>query len=415
MLHARCSMLRRFCLYGFLKNQQYYDMFLLLAFIEKGLTYTAIGMLVGFRELCINLMEVPTGAMADVLGRRRAMICSSLAYIASFLMLAFAVRLPLLFAAMFLFSIGEAFRTGTHKAMIFDWLARQGRAEEKTKVYGLTRSWSKIGSAVSAVIAAILVFTTGRYSYVFLFCLIPYTANIINFLTYPAYLDGPRRREARQDGVLKVLCMALRESIRSKRLRRLFAESMGFEGVFKVTKDYIQPILQAAALSLPLLLGCTGLQRTAVLVGAVGFMMYMCGSFASRRAASLVRLAGSEHLGARWLWYIDVLTFAALTAAILAGMPGLAVACFVWLTIIQNFWRPILISRFAEGVDSSRTATVLSMESQAKTLFAAVLAPLLGMAVDWMPRDLKFLPVGLVGFVVAAGMLATMGRDPAAE
>ena len=409
-------MLRRFCLYGFLKNQQYYDMFLLLAFIEKGLTYTAIGMLVGFRELCINLMEVPTGAIADVLGRRRAMICSFLAYNASFLMLAFAVRLPLLFAAMFLFSIGDAFRTGTHKAMIFDWLARQGRAEEKTKVYGLTRSWSKIGSAVSAVIAAILVFTTGSYSHVFLFCLIPYTANIINFLTYPAYLDGPRQREvSSQDGVLKVLWTALHESIRSRRLRRLFAESMGFEGVFKVAKDYIQPILQAAALSLPLLLGCTGLQRTAVLVGAVGFVMYMCGSFASRHAASLVRLAGSEHRSTRWLWCIDVLTFAALTAAILAGMPGLAVACFVWLTIIQNFWRPILISRFAEGVDNSRTATVLSMESQAKTLFAALLAPLLGMAVDWMPDDLTFLPVGIVGFVVAAGMLATMRREPAAE
>ena len=65
-------MLFRFSLYGFLKNQQYYDPFLILAFRSKGLSFTQIGLLIGFRELCINLMEVPTGAIADVAGRRRS-------------------------------------------------------------------------------------------------------------------------------------------------------------------------------------------------------------------------------------------------------------------------------------------------------------------------------------------------------
>ena len=77
-------MLFRFCLYGFLKNQQYYDIFFVLAFLEKGLSYTMIGTLIGFREICVSLMEIPTGAVADVLGRRRSMIASFLAYIASF-------------------------------------------------------------------------------------------------------------------------------------------------------------------------------------------------------------------------------------------------------------------------------------------------------------------------------------------
>ena len=67
-------MLRRFSLYGFLKNQQYYAPFIILAFREKGLSFFAIGLLVGFRELCVNIMEVPTGAIADLYGRRRSMI-----------------------------------------------------------------------------------------------------------------------------------------------------------------------------------------------------------------------------------------------------------------------------------------------------------------------------------------------------
>jgi hypothetical protein len=61
-------MLWRFCLYGFLKNQKYYEPFLVLFFLEKGLSYTLIGALLGFREICINLMEFPSGALADLYG-----------------------------------------------------------------------------------------------------------------------------------------------------------------------------------------------------------------------------------------------------------------------------------------------------------------------------------------------------------
>ena len=144
-------MLFRFSLYGFLKNQQYYDPFLILAFREKGLSFFQIGMLIGFREVCINLFEIPTGVVADMYGRRISMISSMLAYIFSFTVFGFSEMFWLLFVAMFFFAIGEAFRTGTHKAMIFEWLRLENRTTEKTKVYGYTRSWSKIGSAVSVV------------------------------------------------------------------------------------------------------------------------------------------------------------------------------------------------------------------------------------------------------------------------
>ena len=69
-------MLFRFSLYGFLKNQRYYDHFLYLVFLEKGLSYFEIGILIGFREICTNLFEIPSGALADLYGRQRAMIFS---------------------------------------------------------------------------------------------------------------------------------------------------------------------------------------------------------------------------------------------------------------------------------------------------------------------------------------------------
>ena len=149
-------MLWRFFLYGFLKNQQYYDPFLFLSFMEKGLTCAWVGLLVGFREVCVNGLEMPTGAVADVLGRRRSMVTSVLGYIGSFVLLGLTQPVALLFLAMLCFAVGEAFRTGTHKAIIFDGLEQEGRSSEKTSVCGYTRSWSKLGSAISVIVGVCL-------------------------------------------------------------------------------------------------------------------------------------------------------------------------------------------------------------------------------------------------------------------
>jgi len=419
-------MLFRFSLYGFLKNQRYFEPFLVLAFLEKGLGFTQIGLLIGFREVCVNLMEVPTGAVADVLGRRRAMICSFLAYMVSFAIFGLAEPLWMLFAAMFFFSIGEAFRTGTHKAIIFEWLRIEGRSDEKTRIYGFTRSWSKLGSALSVVVAAAMVFVTRRYSAIFLFSLIPCAANIVNFLTYPPAVDGPRGEQRGFGEVLRVLGRTLRESVARRPMRRLLIEAMGFDGTFKAVKDYLQPVLQGyaatAAVTAGVLASLAGRQRTAIFIAVVYVALHLLSSVASRRADALRAWAGDERRAARRLWWMDLGAFALLTAGVLAGWAPAAIAAFVALAVLQNLWRPILVSRIAADADARQMATVLSIESQSRSLFAAAVAPALGWAVDLAARttppgaaDLRFLPVGLLGLVIAAAVLATGRRKAPAE
>ncbi|HDZ22351.1 hypothetical protein LCGC14_0203990 [marine sediment metagenome] len=413
-------MLRRFCLYGFLKNQQYYDPFLWLALLAKGLSLTEVGLLMGFRAICVNVLEVPTGAAADVLGRRRSMVISMLAYIGSFAVFGSTQTLWALFAATGLFAVGEALRTGTHKAIIFDWLARQGRTDERTTVYGLTRSWSKLGSALSAVIAGVLVFGFENYDVVFWGCLIPYGLNVINLATYPAYLDGPRRSGAGIGQILRTLLAAVSASWRRRPLRRLLVESMGFEGLFRTTKGYIQPVLQAAVVALPVATFLSGRRRTAILIAAAAVAVNLLSSLASRNAGALTRRLGGERAASRWLWTVDFGCFALLAIGILLSWPILMIVAFVLLAIAQNFWRPILISQCASQADPDQTATILSIESQAKSLFIAIFAPLTGWAVDTMTPIVKgsntmtewwrFLPIVVLGLIIPLGMLATGRR-----
>ncbi|RLB57388.1 MAG: hypothetical protein DRI34_07765 [Deltaproteobacteria bacterium] len=409
-------MLRRFCLYGFLKNQQYFEPYLVLYFLQRGLSFFQIGLLVACREVTVNLFEVLSGAVADVWGRRRSMMLSFCAYLASFVLFALAGSLGLLFAAMVLFGIGEAFRTGTHKAMIFSWLRRQGRLDERTRVYGLTRSWSKLGSALAVVIGTIFVLAGDDYVWLFWLSALPYVLGLVNFVSYPRWLDRPgAARES--GGVWNHLLASFRQAFGNRRTRRLLFESMGFEGVFRASKDYLQPVLKAAALSLvvlwPQLEDLGQRQRAALLVGPVYLLLFLLSAFASRRAHHLVERLGGEDRAARGVWAVTAGSYAALTAALALVWMPLAIAAFVLLYLLQNLWRPLLISRVYAGCPEALGATVLSIENQGKTVATMVLAPLLGAAVDWargVSRASGLWPVGMAGMLVAGWFLLHRGR-----
>ena len=402
-------MLFRFSLYGFLKNQRYYDAFLILAFREKGLTFFQIGLLIGFREVCTNLFEIPSGAVADLYGRRRAMIFSFVAYIASFATFAMSESLFLLFGGMFFFGLGDAFRSGTHKAMIFDWLRLQGRSDEKTKIYGYTRSWSQMGSAVSVLIAGALVFYRGNFTDIFWFSIVPYAFNIVNFFGYPAALDGDRKSEFSLKAVVALLGKALKLSVQFPPLRRLVFEGMGFEGMFKASKDYLQPILKQTAIALPLLLMLDESKRAALLVAGVYFVLYFLSSFASRNSHKVTDWQGSDEGAARVMWWVNLGLYALLIPVLWFNTYPAIIVLFIGLAILQNFWRPGLISRFNAQSTPEMSATVLSIEAQSKSLATIVLAPSLGWLVD---RVGSFWPVGVVGALIAVAILLVYrGKD----
>ncbi|PQO33284.1 MFS transporter [Blastopirellula marina] len=393
-------MIFRFCLYGFLKNQRYFAPFWILAFLDKGLSFAMIGLLIGFREVSVALLEIPTGAVADTVGRRWAMILSHVAYVAAFLTFGFSTSIVALFVAMFAFAVGEAFRTGTHKAIIFAWLKSQGREKEKTHVYGITRSWSQMGSAISVVAAAVLVFWLEDYSVIFWVSAIPAALNIVNFLSYPKSLDFPTDKKPDRAGTMLLLWQATLQCFTSQNLRRPITESMAYEGMYGASKDYLQPLIQNIALALPLFAAWETTQRTAILIAAVYAVLYVLGSFASRYSGPITLALGNELKASRYLWAAYGAAFVLLLVATITTWTGLAIVSFVVLAVMQNIWRPILIGRVADQADEHAMATVLSVESQAKSIGIAVIAPILGLAVDQMPADYQFTPIALLGIAI---------------
>lgn len=400
-------MLWRFCLYGFLKNQRYFEPFFVLVLLDKGLDFTRIGLLWGFRELVVNLFEVPSGSFADVHGRRASMIASFVAYAVSFALFGAAQHLGWLFAAMFFFAIGESFRSGTHKSMIFTWLRTQGRLAERTRIYGLTRSWSQLGSALSGLLAAVFVLVSDGYHYVFYLSIVPALLNIVNFLGYPREVDGASVERVSVRRMAAHTWAALGDCLRRSSLRRLILESASFEGMFDAAKDYLQPVLKAAAVGAAGLLVATAslseAQQSALLVGPVYFVLHLGSSAASRQAHRLCERLGHEDHAATVAWRICAALYLVVLASAWWSWSALLILGFVGLHVLQSLWRPILISRFDAHSRENQGATILSIESQSQRVATMILAPLLGVLVDWTwASGIGVWPVGLAGLLLAA-------------
>lgn len=370
----------KFSAYGFLKNLRFFEPFMVLFLLEQGVSYLQVGTLYAIREIAVNVLEIPTGAVADALGRRKTMIASFTSYLLSFVAFWFGSSFGHFVLAMALFSFGEAFRTGTHKAMIFTHLRLRGHERFSNDYYGHTRAWAQVGSAVSALLAAAIVFGSGNYRTVFLWSMVPYVLDLLLMVTYPAELDGEvgRFRVSEVTASFRRLLTGLRESVRTPGAARAVFSTAALAGFFKGAKDYLQPIIAALALSVPLAAGMQQQRREALFIGVIYSVIYLLTSFSSRRSATIAGWFGSQERALNVQLLLGLLLAAGAGVARWLGVPAVAVGAFLLMYVIQNARQPVGVACVSKRIPESVLATVLSAESQLQSLFAAVVAFVVG-------------------------------------
>lgn len=376
---------RKFCAYGFLKNLRFFEPFLLLFFLEKGITYWQIGTLYALREIAINLFEIPSGFMADALGRRRTLMLAFAFYIFSFIVFFLGKDYGLFAVAMLFYAMGEAFRSGVHKAMIFTYLKLQGWSDQKVHYYGHTRAWSQRGSAISSLLAAAVVVFSANYTSVFLLSVIPYLLDAWLIWSYPATLDGEKAnwRDGRAIRIkFRQIWQAFSTTFRHPPVLRAVNNTAIFSGFFQAVKDYLQPILQAIALGFPFFTAMAEKSHSALLIGLVYFVIYLLTARTSQNAGRIADRFAALRVPLNWT------LLSGMVAGILAGLSYgwaysiAATLLYVLMFVIENLRKPIGTAFIAEQVEHDILASALSAQSQIKTVWAAIVALALGAGVQ---------------------------------
>lgn len=374
----------KFCLYGFFKNLRFFEPFFVLFFIEQGLSFLEIGILYSVREILINIFEIPSGIIADAIGRKKTLIVSFIFYIISFLVFFISNSFIFFLIAMFFYAFGDAFRTGTHKAMIFDYLHINNWSDERANYYGHTRSWSQFGSAISSLIAAAIIFYTGNYKTIFIFSTIPYIFDLILVSSYPTYLDGNYKKLEFNliKQKLKTTSVDFLQSFKNKEILKSVANLSSYSGLHKSLKDYLQPVIQTFALSIPILFMISEKQKSALLVGIIYFVIYILTSIASKYSGFFKTKIKSSQKA------LNLTLFIGLAISLITGFTYhymyyfSAIILFVGMFLIENIRNPIGVAHISTLYKNDILATALSANSQAKSLLAAIYAPIIGFFAD---------------------------------
>ncbi len=388
----------KFSAYGFLKNLRFFDPFIVLFFLETGLKFLEIGILISFREIVINILEIPSGVLADTFGRRKSMIVSFASYIISFIIFFLSKSFYTHLTAMMFFAIGEAFRSGTHKALILEYLKQKGILDLKVHYYGHTRSWSQMGSAVSAVVAGIIVFFSPGYRFVFIFSIVPYILGLFLIWSYPSQLDFSENKndsnnfekihyKQRIKNTLKDILIM----IKGKSSRIVLINTSIYDAVFKSIKDYLQPVLLALVISLQFLSTYNEDEKISIISAGVYFILYLITSYASKLSGNFAAQFKNNESSLNFSFILGIIFIFTIGILMYFGMSIFAVVFFILFYVLQNIRKPVAVGVLSTQIPASAMASGLSVESQFKTALVAVFAPLLGYLMDTLGLGSTFI------------------------
>jgi len=389
--------IKKFCLYGFLKNLRFFEPYLYIYLIQVvHLNLFQIGTLFSIRGIIIYLFEVPSGVFADQYGKKTELMICFLFYIASFFFFFWGGSYAIVAVAMVFFGLGEAFRSGTHKAMIYSYLEQKGWFEHKTFVYGRTRSFSLIGSSLSAFVSILLIIRLPKMQSIFLFSIIPYLIDFLLIWSYPDTLNEPLETTISIKKFITHSIEQLKNIFANKPLRKVAVSSSLFDAIFKVLKDYIQPILKDIILvsGIYILVSMEAATQLKIILGLIYGVMYIFSSWVSRNVYRLNLKFNSDKLMDISFDILGIvffiMFFAVKTKIILA-----VIILYFFLYLLKDGRRPLAVDVFGDYMRKNERATVLSIDSQLSSLFMIVLAPLFGYIADRFGIAMLFLVIGL--------------------
>ena len=126
--------IRLLILVRFLTALYFYLPFMSFNFFERGLNFIQINSVWGIVVLTMFLTKVPTGILADQLGRRRAVQAAIFLQFIGEVLFLFVRTYWLLVIDAVIAGLGFAFGSGALEALIYDQLKFENRAEQMKRV-----------------------------------------------------------------------------------------------------------------------------------------------------------------------------------------------------------------------------------------------------------------------------------------
>jgi MFS family permease len=354
---------------------------------SRGLETSQVFLLAPIYCLTVILSEVPTGALADRIGRRRAMMLGALFMVAACLTYYVAYSFWVFAIAEVLGALSMTLCSGADSAYLFDLLNDDGRGHEYPRREGTASAWHQGGQ--------MLAFAAGGElgaRYLSLPYLVTAAVATVAFLVAlsmrPDAPRSPARPRLRAGAEMAAQMRdAFRTVARQRRLQWVIAYSAIIFVLLRATMYIYQPYLKSAGY---------GVRSTGYIFAGV----YGVAAFVAHHANGLRQRMSTATL----LWLLGGTLVA--TFLVLGALPGggWAIGVLAVQAVANGLYSPLVKPLLNNEIDDSRRrATVLSVESMARRVAFGLFAPAIGVVMELWGTNAGLAACGVFGLL---GLLA---------
>jgi MFS family permease len=326
--------------------------------------------------------EVPSGYLADVAGRRRALLLGMAAQAAGFAAYGLSRGFWTFAGAEVALAFGYSMVSGTASAMLFDSLRAAGDEARYHRTEGHAEALTRLGTAVAAILGGLMAAVSLR---------LPFAVNVgiaLVGLGIVASLVEPPRDRLGGHAPLREILRVTSETLRDRQLQptMLLSAALFATGITAIWGYFMR------------------LTGEGISVAAYGLYFAIFQAASAAGAATSDRISG--FLGRRG------------SVALLALVPAALLACAVdgsWRPILLTplaaaawgFSTPFLLSILNRNLASDRRATVLSVSAMLGRILLVVVGPAFGWLSDHVSDRAAFaaLAAAFLATAAAAGLL----------
>lgn len=359
--------------------------------VRNKLSPAEIGTVYAAATIVGLILEVPSGAIADRIGRRSAMALNFLGGAVSMFLFTIGDSFGVFLAAQILYQAAGSLMTGTHEAFLYETLHELDRTKELKRITGRALFYSQVSTGILFVAIPIIATYALR---------LPFALNVIVFLAASALawtLTEPKRATSVASTETGRDFLGFRAFLTNRSLLTIGLAFAAMNGINGILEDFRQVYLDVVGVDLAFF-GFVYLALR-VLTGVVG-----------TQVDRIERIVGRSTT----LLLVPVISLTAyLALSFISAWYGVF---FLVLDGVQDgLTRPLEQEALHAHVDGAQRATMLSIFNLLGGLFRAGAVFLGGIVIDVWGIHAGFVFASTLVLVIAVPLFLRIAQQPIAR
>lgn len=351
------SNITKLYVYYFLGSLNMWMVVYILYLLDRGFSMTQVTLLGSEFWLVLVLFEIPTGSVADKVGKKASLMCACILSCIGLICFGLSRTFAAVLISYTIWAIGVTFESGASSAFLYDSLKEMGREEEYTKIMGVGMSVSFISASIGSVAAGFLA--TIRLNVPILVMGGIYACMFVLTLTFTEP-KIPRISES----YLKHVKSSLQYASTHPQVRAILIYYSLVFSVLWMMQVFYQPYLKGVGFA----------------VSSIG-IIYLCMRLLGA-AASFMSARIKAYLG-EWTW-LKLLPFMLTAVIYVLGFitSKVGVIFIATISFLSAVSSPIIGAYINKRIPSERRATILSLMGLFSSLVMIPTEPVLGRCAD---------------------------------